>query len=96
MSSKPVCLFLRPKDNVYAIDTDPGNIPVPKNKILMDLVLNITSLNDPVQGLHLLPIRVNRSNVCLQPSLRNMSVSFSDKANLRANFLGQKRITISR
>lgn len=36
-SIKPVCLFLRPVDGIYSIDSDPGNIPVATNQILLDL-----------------------------------------------------------
>ncbi len=38
-TTKPVCLVLRPKDSIYSIDSDPGNIPVKSNQILLDLVL---------------------------------------------------------
>jgi len=31
-------LFLRPVDGIYSIDSDPGNIPVATNQILLDLV----------------------------------------------------------
>jgi hypothetical protein len=52
---KPVSVVLRKKDGVYSIDSDPGNILVPKNKILLDLGKSLERMltTDPAQFMKL-------------------------------------------